>query len=110
MIQAAPPSGPEPSDEPPKAPGDERADEPLKGQIKWARTRLPFETAESPFKAAARKGGMLFYAILTLGFAGLALYMAFVERHPMTGPYVMAPAVGAAWFAVRFVVQLRPRM
>jgi len=94
MIQTSPPERPDPPE----------------GRIKWVRARLPFETGETPFKSAARQGGMFFYAVLMVGFAGLALYMAFIERHLPTGPYVMAPAVGAAWFAVRFVMQLRPRI
>jgi len=44
---------------------------------------------------------MFFYSLLTLCLVGLAVYMAFFERHPLDSPFVIAPAIGALWFALR---------
>jgi hypothetical protein len=71
------------------------------------KTRLPFE--EKPFGGAAQRGAVFFYAVLTVGLAGLALYMGGVLRHPLTSPYVIAPGVGAAWFGLRVFMLLRPK-
>lgn len=71
------------------------------------RTRLPFE--EKPFGGAVQRGAVFFYALLAIGLAGLALYMGGVLRHPLTSPYVIAPAVGAAWFGLRVLMLLRPK-
>lgn len=46
-------------------------------------------------------GRLLIYALITAALAGLALYMAVVQSHALTSPYVIAPAIGAVWFALR---------
>ena len=44
---------------------------------------------------------LLIYGVITAVLIGLALYMALVAHHALTSPYVIAPAVGAVWFALR---------
>jgi len=63
------------------------------------RARLPFEvkTGGNAFRGAS----LVFYLVLTLGLAGLALYMGLVLPHPITSPYVAGPAIGALWFGLR---------
>lgn len=57
---------------------------------------------EQPFGGNALKSGRLvIYGAVTLVLAGLAVYNAFVQLMPLTSPYVIAPAIGAAWFALR---------
>lgn len=56
-----------------------------------------------------RRVGGVVYAILALLLAGVAVYMAVIERHPLASPYVAAPAVGAAWFALRLFMTMAPR-
>jgi hypothetical protein len=64
------------------------------------RTRLPFET-NADTKRASLPGFAILYALLALGGAGLAAYMAMIQNHPIMSGYVLAPAFGAAWFALR---------
>jgi hypothetical protein len=67
----------------------------------WPRpkARLPFE--QKPFGGAARSGALFVYAVLTVGLAGLALYMALIVGHRLTSAYVAGPAIGALWFGLR---------
>lgn len=63
------------------------------------KTRLPHEPIS--FGGAMRRGSLVVYAVLTVGLGGLAYYMAEVAGHPLTSGYVMGPAIGAMWFALR---------
>ena len=51
--------------------------------------------------SAANSGRLLIYGAVTLVLAGLAAYMALVQQHEFSSPYVIAPAIGAVWFALR---------
>ena len=76
----------------------------------WNRTRLPFDDKPmSVLAGAAQRGAGIFYAILALSLVGLALYMGMVKQAPLMGPWVVAPAIGAAWFALRAFMALTPR-
>ncbi len=81
------------SDKPPHLPG--------------TRSRLPFEP--QPFKGGLRRGAVFIYGVLAVGLAGLAVYMGVLQHHPLTSPYVLAPGVGAIWFALRLFMTLAPR-
>lgn len=71
------------------------------------RTRLPFDP--QPFKGGLRRGAVFVYGVLAVGLAGLAFYMGTVQHHPLTSPYVLAPGVGAIWFALRLFMTLGAR-
>lgn len=62
--------------------------------------RLPFEAPKAP-GASMRQGALLVYGVLVLGLIGVALYMALVEKMPLTSPWVAAPAIGSLWFVLR---------
>jgi hypothetical protein len=79
------------------------------GSVRWARSRLPFDPEASPLKGAPGAGGALIFAAAAVALAGVALYMGLALRHPLTSAYVMAPAVGAAWFAMRCALKLGSR-
>ena len=51
--------------------------------------------------AALNSGKLMIYALITVVLAGLAAYNALVHQMDWTSPYVIAPAVGAVWFALR---------
>jgi hypothetical protein len=63
------------------------------------KTRLPFE--QRPFGGAVRSSALIVYGLLTLGLIGFALYMALVDRQPITSPFVAGPGIGALWFGLR---------
>ncbi|MCR6643267.1 MAG: hypothetical protein NVV62_01295 [Terricaulis sp.] len=71
------------------------------GGLPRVKGRLPFETKATPGKAAAKQGALLLYGLITAGLIGLALYNAFVEGLPLASPWVLAPAIASAWFALR---------
>ncbi|GAM99426.1 hypothetical protein U91I_03075 [alpha proteobacterium U9-1i] len=71
------------------------------------KSRLPFE--QQPFKGGLQRGAIFIYAALAIGLAGLAVYMSVVQQHPLTSPYVLAPGVGAIWFALRLFMTMAPR-
>ena len=71
------------------------------------RTRQPLTI--SPFGGAGRGAMTIVYAVLAVGLTGFALYMGLGERHPLTSAQVAAPAIGAAWFALRLMMMLGPR-
>ncbi|MBI1250202.1 MAG: hypothetical protein GC189_01870 [Alphaproteobacteria bacterium] len=73
------------------------------------RTRLPFET-DQPQSRAGSPGAGVFYALLAVGGAGLAAYMALIEHRPIMSGYVLAPAFGAVWFLLRAVMSMRGAM
>lgn len=75
----------------------------------YARTRLPFENERISLRGQAKGAGVALYGLIVLACVGAALYMALVVRHPILSAYVMAPAVGAAWFAARLLMMLGPK-
>ena len=48
-----------------------------------------------------QSGKLLIYALVAVVLAVLAAYNATVNQLEFTSPYVIAPAIGAAWFALR---------
>lgn len=74
------------------------------------KARLPFgERPTTPGGGALRRIGPTVYGVLMLGLAGLAGYMHLVQDHALTSAYVVAPGVGALWFALRLFMTLAPR-
>ena len=74
------------------------------------KSRLPFgEGPATPGGGALRRIGPAVYGVLALGLAGLAGYMHAVQGHALASPYVVAPGVGALWFALRLLMTLAPR-
>ena len=74
------------------------------------RTRLPFQQRTlRPGGASLRGASLAVYAVLVVGLAGLALYNLTVAGLPMMSGYVIAPAVGAVWFALRLFMTLAPK-
>ncbi len=51
--------------------------------------------------SAINSGRLLIYGLITLVLAGLAAYNALVQQMDWMSPNVIAPAVGAVWFALR---------
>jgi len=84
------------------------ADPPEAPRVTWAKKRLPYEATPSPFQPSNRMKFLLF-AALTVLFAAVAGYMALVDRHPVTSMYVVAPGIGALWFALRIFMMLTPK-
>ena len=72
------------------------------------RKRLPFEQ-ERPIGGAMQQGAVLIYALLTVGLAGLAFYMAAVQHMPVVSGYVAGPSIGAVWFGLRLFMMLNSR-
>jgi hypothetical protein len=68
---------------------------------------MPFE--ERPAGDRRRSVALVVYLTLALTLAGFAAYMGFIERRPLDSPYVIAPAVGAVWFALRAFMQFGVR-
>ena len=70
----------------------------------------PKRTRYEPISlSGAARGGMLaIYALAALGFVGVAVYMSATGRGLMS-PYVIAPAIGALWFALRVFMILGSR-
>jgi len=60
-------------------------------------------------------GGMLkrsatvLYALLAVGLAGTAVYMATIGAREIMSMYVAAPAIGALWFGLRVFMMLGAR-
>ena len=63
-----------------------------------------------PSARVPRPAQMWFFAIVASGCAAAALYMGFIVGHPLTSPYVVAPGVGALWFALRLFMLLAPKI
>lgn len=81
--------------------------EPPPPELPRVKARLPFE--EKPFRGALQRGAVTLYGILSLGLAGVALYMATIGGHPVMSGYVAAPAIGAMWFGLRLFMVLGTR-
>ncbi len=73
------------------------------------KARLPFAQSGTKLGAGARRAGFAIYSALTLGLIGVAAYMGAVAGHPLTSPYVVAPAIGATWFGLRLFMTLAPK-
>jgi hypothetical protein len=60
---------------------------------------------EQPLGGSALKSGkFLVYGAVVAVLGGLAVYNTFVQLQPLTSPYVIAPAIGAVWFALRLLM------
>jgi sulfite exporter TauE/SafE len=60
---------------------------------------------EQPLRSATLNSGrLLIYALVAVVLGGLAAYNALVQNLELTSPYVIAPAIGAVWFALRLVM------
>jgi hypothetical protein len=68
---------------------------------------LPFDP--KAFDRPLQRGAVFFYAVLAIGLAVLAVYMALVVGHALTSAYVAAPAIGALWFGLRLFMMLAKR-
>jgi hypothetical protein len=57
---------------------------------------------EQPLRMDRAVGGrLLIYGALAVVLAGVGAYNALIQHMPLTSPYVIAPAIGAIWFALR---------
>lgn len=56
-----------------------------------------------------KRSAVVIYALLAVGLAGLAIYMATIGARDITSMYVAAPAIGALWFGLRVFMMLGPR-
>jgi hypothetical protein len=72
------------------------------------RSRLPF-AQRMPGQNAAGGIEIAILASVATALVGLAIYMSLVLRHPWTSPYVIAPAIGAVWFALRLFLKFTPK-
>jgi hypothetical protein len=82
--------------------------EPGGSDLPRAKARLPFEP-RAALGGGVRRVGAAVYGVLVAGLAVVAVYMGAIVGHPLTSPYVAAPAVGAAWFGLRLFMTLAPR-
>ncbi|MGQ0531173.1 MAG: hypothetical protein ACT4OF_00595 [Caulobacteraceae bacterium] len=80
---------------------------PPRPELPRVKGRLPFDP--NPFGRPLQRGAIFLYAALTLGLAGVAVYMATVVGHALTSGYVAAPAIGALWFGLRLFMMLGKR-
>jgi len=69
----------------------------------------PPEKPRIPQPIALGGGWRFLYVILAVGFAGAAIYRAFVQHAPLTEPGVVVCALGAVWFAVRAALSFRAK-
>jgi hypothetical protein len=69
-----------------------------------ARARLPFESDEANKARRAGLGLAVLYATGAIALAGLAGYMAIVEKVSVSDARVWAPALVGVWFVVRAVM------
>ncbi|GIK47844.1 MAG: hypothetical protein BroJett013_05410 [Alphaproteobacteria bacterium] len=56
-----------------------------------------------------KRSALVVYALLAIGLAGFAVYMATIGQHGLTSMYVAAPAIGALWFGLRVFMMMGPR-
>ncbi|HYD85887.1 MAG TPA: hypothetical protein VEA80_00265 [Vitreimonas sp.] len=56
-----------------------------------------------------KRSALVLYALLAVGLAALAVYMATLGQREVMSMYVAAPAIGAVWFALRVFMMLGPR-
>ncbi|HVY83655.1 MAG TPA: hypothetical protein VG943_00865 [Caulobacterales bacterium] len=81
---------------------------PSEPNVAWAKKRLPFE--QTPSKLAGNRGKLFLFAAITLACAAAAGYGALVAHYPITDMRVIAPGVGALWFALRIFMLTTPRV
>lgn len=75
-----------------------------------ARVRTPYARGGAAGVGATGKQlVVVFYAALAVVLAGLAGYMALVNHMPLLSAYVIAPVIGAAWFALRVFMLIAPK-
>ncbi|MDZ4690507.1 hypothetical protein [Terricaulis sp.] len=55
---------------------------------------------------AVRRSAVVIYALLAIGLAGLAVFMATLGQREITSMYVAAPAIGSLWFGLRVFMML----
>jgi len=72
------------------------------------RKKLSFEQ-EQPRGAALQQGTLFLYGVIAIALGGVAFYMAVIDHRPLLSGYVIAPAIGAAWFALRLFMMLNSR-
>ncbi len=72
-----------------------------------ARVRTPY--ARGGAAGVGKQLVVVFYAALAVVLAGLAGYMALVNHMPLLSAYVIAPVIGAAWFALRVFMLIAPK-
>lgn len=70
-------------------------------------SRPQFEPIKSPL-AGGRK--VFLFAVLALVCGAAAAYMGLVQGMPLTDMRVVAPAIGAIWFALRVVISAAPKV
>lgn len=80
---------------------------PSRPELPRVKARLPFDP--NAFNRPVHRGAVFLYAVLTLGLAGVAVYMAVVVGHALTSGYVAGPAIGAVWFGLRLFMMLGKR-
>jgi hypothetical protein len=69
---------------------------------------MPFE--ETPARAAAPKSiSIALYATIAAALVAGSVYFAQIRHMPLMSAYVIAPAIGAAWFGLRVFMMLNPR-
>ena len=75
------------------------------------KARLPFEKPAMSLGGGGgvQKVAVVVYAALVVALVGLTIYMGAVQRLPLTSAYVVAPAIGAAWFALRLFMMMTPK-
>jgi hypothetical protein len=56
-----------------------------------------------------RSSALLVYGIIVGAMVGLATYMHVFDGQELTSPYVVGPAIGAVWFALRLFMMLNSR-
>jgi hypothetical protein len=73
--------------------------------------RRPSRSELTPLRPLSGKGGKVFvFAVLAVICGAGAAYMALVQRMPVTGMRVVAPAIGALWFGLRVFMGLTPKV
>ncbi|HWA00875.1 MAG TPA: hypothetical protein VG841_11240 [Caulobacterales bacterium] len=87
---------------------DPKTPDPPETKIALGKTRLPFE--RRPSQAKGNVGKIALFALIAVGCAGAAGYGALVAHFPLTDMRVIAPGVGALWFALRIFMLTTPRL
>ena len=77
--------------------------------VGWAKRRLPFDDKPDARAAAPKNLGIVLYGMVGLVLVAVAVYMSEVRHMPLMSAYVIAPAIGAAWFGLRVFMMLNPR-
>jgi hypothetical protein len=83
------------------------SEEPAPAKPLENRRRVEFEPMPLPFTGG--QGKALVFLIIIAVCLGASAYMFFVQRMAWTDMRVIAPAIGALWFALRLFMTLTPR-